>query len=73
VFPSDMATTAVDQKTSAKKEGSKLRFPAWYDPNSPEVKERRRNLFENLKKNQTPETDLAMNELADRFLRKFQP
>ena len=65
MFAGNMAGTVIDKKEV--RHGALNR----YDPNSPEVIERRKELFNALKKGRTPETDAAMNEFADRFLRKF--
>jgi hypothetical protein len=66
VFDAVMATTVIDKKVTIHP-----RFPSWYDPKSAEVVERRKKLFTELKNGRTPETDAAMNEFADRVLRKF--
>ena len=60
MFLDSMATIAVDKKTSARKEPRKPRFSPAYDPNSPEVKERRRRLFAALEAEHTPEAVDAM-------------
>jgi hypothetical protein len=39
-------------------------FPSWYDPNSPEVIERRRKLFANLEAQHSKEAEEAMDKLA---------
>jgi hypothetical protein len=44
---------------------SKLRFPRWYDPNSPEVIERRRKLFASINAGYSKEAEQAMDKLAD--------
>lgn len=62
-----MATTVSDNKETL----AKTRFPSCYDPRSPEVIERRKKLVNDLKIGRTAETDAAMNEFADRVLRKF--
>jgi len=57
-----MATTV--QAVSEKKKTPKLRLPSWYDPNSPEVKERRRKLFAALNAEHSPEGVAAMDRIA---------
>ena len=42
-----------------------------YDPQDPEVAKRRKKLFEEIARNRTPETDAAMNKIAERFLGRF--
>jgi hypothetical protein len=49
------------------------RFPKAYDPASPEVRERRRKLFEEIAKTRTPETDEAMNKIASQFIQTLTP
>jgi hypothetical protein len=55
-----MANTA-----QANKDAAKLR--AGYDPGNPEVIERRRKLFEDIARNHTTETDVAMMKIAKMF------
>jgi hypothetical protein len=58
-------TVAKSEATpSAKKELPKLRFPSWYDPDSPEVKERRRKLFAAIDAGYSKEAEEAMDKLA---------
>jgi hypothetical protein len=52
-------------------ETRRSQFPKAYDPTCPEVRERRRRLHEAIAKNRTPETDAAMNKIAERFLARF--
>jgi hypothetical protein len=52
-------------------EPERERFPKAYDPSSPEVRERRRKLFEDIARTRTPETDEAMNKIASRFMSKL--
>ena len=61
-----MATTAQTDKPGTK-EIPTLRFPASYNPTSPEVIERRRKLFEDIARNRTPESDVAMAKIAKMF------
>lgn len=49
------------------------RFPKAYDPTSPDVRERRRRLFEEIARTRTPETDEAMNKIASRFIQTLTP
>jgi hypothetical protein len=57
--------TAQSEATApSKKEVPKLRFPPWYDPDSPVVKERRRKLFEALAAGYSPEAEEAMERIA---------
>jgi hypothetical protein len=55
-----MASTA-----QAKEDAAKLR--ASYDPGNPEVIGRRRKLFEDIARNRTPESDIAMQKIAKMF------
>jgi hypothetical protein len=60
---------AATQKAAGTKQAHKgavagLRFPPWYDPNSPEVIERRRKLFAALEAGYSKEAEEAMDKLA---------
>jgi hypothetical protein len=46
---------------------SKLRFPSWYNPYSPEGVERRRKLFENIARDRTAGSEEAMDQLIAMF------
>jgi hypothetical protein len=60
--PAENSNTVTDSDAR-----SKLRFPSWYDPYSPEGIERRRKLFENIARDRTPQSEEAMEKLITMF------
>ena len=58
-------------ESESKLEKQELKSPPAYDWRSPEVKQRRQKLFEEIAKNRSPETDAAMEKFAAAFFAKF--
>ena len=59
-----MAASRKSADTNSSNGIAKLRFPSWYDPNSPEVKQRRRKLFAAIDAGYSKEAEEAMDKLA---------
>ena len=63
----------MDDRSETMLNDGQRRFPKAYDPTSPDVRERRRKLFEEIARTRTPETDEAMNKIASRFMQTLTP